>query len=176
MLYKSFQENFFWLNPLLGSTYITLPHRLKNSIKGLKNIKNNGNKYFLWCHIRHLNPLKIHPERMTKADKNMVNDLDYKDIKFLSLKKIFARLKSKIVSVLMYLVMKITWFVLFIYHMKKFKNCMGLLMITDGIKSHNVYIKDFVRFMCHKTKNRSKKALFQVLFTIFWWWKSFGGT
>ena len=27
---------------------------------------------------------------MTKADENMVNDLDYKGIKFLSLKKIFA--------------------------------------------------------------------------------------
>ena len=136
-------------------------------MKGLKNIKNNGNKPFLWCHIRHLNPLRIRPEKMTKADKNMVNDLDYKDIKFLSLKKIFARLKSKIVSVLVYLAMKITWFVLFIYHVKKFKNCMGLLMITDGIKSHNFYIKDFVRFMCNKTKNRSKKHFFKYCLQFF---------
>ena len=104
---------------------------------------------------------------MTKADKNMVNDLDYKGIKFLPLKKIFARLKSKIVSVLMYLVMKITWFVLFIYHMKKSKNCMSLLMITDGIKSHNAYIKDFVRFMCNKAKNRSKKHFFKYCLQFF---------
>ena len=33
------------------------------------NIKNNDNKCFLWCHIRHLNSLKIHYERITKADK-----------------------------------------------------------------------------------------------------------
>ena len=37
-------------------------------MKGLINIKNNDNKCFLWCHIRHLNPLKTHPERITKAD------------------------------------------------------------------------------------------------------------
>ena len=51
-------------------------------MKGLINIKNNSNKCFLWCHIRRLNPLKTHPERITKSDKNMVNDLDYEDIKF----------------------------------------------------------------------------------------------
>ena len=56
-------------SPLSGSTYTELPDKLKNSMKGLINIKNNGNKCFLWCHIRHLNPLKIHPERITKVDK-----------------------------------------------------------------------------------------------------------
>ena len=64
--------------PLSGSTYIELPRKLKTSVKGLINIKTNGSKCFLWCHIRHLNPLKIHSER-TK-DKNMVNDLDYEGI------------------------------------------------------------------------------------------------
>ena len=62
--------------PLSGSTYIELPDKLKNPMKSLTNIKNNGNKCFLWCHIKHLNPSKIHPERIAKVDKNMVNDLD----------------------------------------------------------------------------------------------------
>ena len=39
-------------SPLSGSTYIKLPHKLRNSMKGLTNIKNNDNKCFLWCHIR----------------------------------------------------------------------------------------------------------------------------
>ena len=56
-------------SPLIGSTYIELPDKLKNPMKSLINIKNNDNKCFLWCHIRHLNPLKIHPEGITKADK-----------------------------------------------------------------------------------------------------------
>ena len=59
-----------------------MPNKIKNSMKDLINIKNNGNKYFLWCHIRHLNPLKIHPERITIADISMVKDLSYEDIEF----------------------------------------------------------------------------------------------
>ena len=38
---------------------------LRNSKKGLINIKNNDQKFFLWCHIRHVNLVKIHPERIT---------------------------------------------------------------------------------------------------------------
>ena len=34
-------------NPLSGSTYIELPDELKNSMKGLINIKNDDNKCFL---------------------------------------------------------------------------------------------------------------------------------
>ena len=38
-----------------------------------------------------------------------------------------------------------------------FKNCMDLLLISNGNKSHYVYIKDLNRFMCNKTKIRNKK-------------------
>ena len=48
---------------LSGSTYIELPGRLRNSMKGLININKNDNKCFLWCNIKHLNPLKTHPEK-----------------------------------------------------------------------------------------------------------------
>ena len=34
---------------------------------------------------------------------------------------------------------------------------MDLLLIIDENKSHYVYIKDFDRFMFHKTKNKNKK-------------------
>ena len=42
-------------SPLIAGTYIELPSRLKNSKKGLINIKNNYSKCFLWCHIKQLN-------------------------------------------------------------------------------------------------------------------------
>ena len=71
---------------LSGSTYIELPDKLKKPMKGLINIKSNGNICFLWCHFRHLNLLKIHPERITEAEKNMINDLNYEGIKLLNLK------------------------------------------------------------------------------------------
>ena len=33
---------------------------------------------------------------------------------------------------------------------------MDLLLVTDGDKLHYVYIKDFDRFIFHKTKNKKK--------------------
>ena len=54
-------------SPLIESTYIKLPDKLKNPMKGLISIKNNDSKCFLWYHIRHLNPLKIHPVWITKV-------------------------------------------------------------------------------------------------------------
>ena len=52
--------------PLSGGSYVKLPTELKSLKKELINIKNNNQKCFLWCHVRHLNPVKIHPERITK--------------------------------------------------------------------------------------------------------------
>ena len=77
--------------PLSGSTYIKLSRDLKNSVKGLINIKNNDNKCFLWCHIKQLNPSKTHPARITKTNSKMVNDLDYEGIEFPVSKKDFSK-------------------------------------------------------------------------------------
>ena len=46
-----------------------LPIELKSPRKGLINIKNKDKKCFLWCHVRHINPSKEHPERIKKTDK-----------------------------------------------------------------------------------------------------------
>ena len=48
-----------------------------------------------WCHIRHLNPLNTHPEKIKKADKNLVNDLDNKGIEFVVSKKDFSKIERK---------------------------------------------------------------------------------
>ena len=67
---------------------------------------NIDSKCFLWCHIRHLNPLKIHPERVTKTDKNMINDLDYEDNKFPVSVKDSDKIEKKTIFALMCFVMK----------------------------------------------------------------------
>ena len=41
---------------------------------------------------------------------------------------------------------------------QKFENSIDLLLVTDGDKSHYVFIKDFDRFMFYKTKNKNKKC------------------
>ena len=40
---------------------------------------------------------------------------------------------------------------------QNFHNSMNLLPISCENKSYYVYIKDFNRFMCNKTKNKNKK-------------------
>ena len=54
-----------------------LPIKLRSPRKGLINIKNKDKKYFLWCHVRHINSSKEHPERILKNDKNITEKLDY---------------------------------------------------------------------------------------------------
>ena len=77
------------------------------SMKGLINIKNNDNKCFLWCHIRQLNSIKIHPERITKEDKKMINDLNYEGIKVRVSKKDYFRIERQIIFGLKYSLIKI---------------------------------------------------------------------
>ena len=72
-----------------------MPDKLRNSKKGLINIKNNGNKCFFCCHIKHLNKLKIHPERIAKAARKIINNFDYADIKFPVSKKDYCKIEQK---------------------------------------------------------------------------------
>ena len=53
--------------PLSGSSYIDLPVELKSPRKGLINIKKKDKKCFLWCHVRHINPLNKHSKRILKS-------------------------------------------------------------------------------------------------------------
>ena len=79
--------------PLSGSFYMDLPAELRSPIKGLINIENEDRKCFLWCHVRHINPSKEHPERIKKADKKIAEKHDYNELSFPCKKKILARLK-----------------------------------------------------------------------------------
>ena len=143
--------------PLTGSTYTELPDKSKNPMKGLINNKNNDNKCFFWCHIRHLNLVKRHPERITKKDKNMINDLDYEGIKFPVSKKYYCRIErqNKICINMLCYENGLTYPVY--ASNQKFSDCMDLLLILNKNKSHYVYIKHFNRFMCNKTKHKNKK-------------------
>ena len=60
---------------LPGSSYISLPEKLKNPRKGLTNIKNKNQKCYLCSHVRHINPSKEHPERIRKVDKKLVKHI-----------------------------------------------------------------------------------------------------
>ena len=121
------------------------------------NIKNNENKCFLWCHTRYLNLVKAHPERITREDKNMINDLNYEGIKFPVSKKDYCR-NERQNNICINLPCCENGLTYPDYASdQKLHNSMDLLLIYDENKSHYVYIKDFDRFMCNKVKNKNKK-------------------
>ena len=80
--------------PLSGSTYIKFPKELNHPMKGLINIQNNGNKCFLWCHVRHLNLDGVKLERITKKDKEIVKNLDYSNVDFPVSKKDYGKIET----------------------------------------------------------------------------------
>ena len=92
--------------PLNGSSYIELPMDLRNTKKGLINVKNEDNEYFRWCHIRHLNPQEKNPQRIKKGDKKMINELNYDGINFPVSQKHHNRVENRTVLGSMCLVMK----------------------------------------------------------------------
>ena len=142
---------------LSGSSYVKLPVDSRSPRKGLINIKNKNWKCFLWCHVRHIGPVKIHPERIKKEDKKLSNHLDYDEIEFPVQEKDFSKIETEnniCSNVFGYengLVFPI------LASNQKFENFIYLLHAIDGDKSHYVYIKDFNRFIIHKTKNKNKK-------------------
>ena len=127
---------------MIGSYYVKLSVELRNPRKGLIKIKDHDQECFRCCHIRHINPVKIHPERITEKDKELVNTLDYIGIDFPVSKNGFSN------------------------NFQKFENSNDLLLIFEGDKSHYVYIKDFDKFMFHKAKTKNKNTFAKVVYSV----------
>ena len=78
----------------MGS-YIELPKSLHK--QGLINIKNTDNYCFIWSYILHINPLNKNPNRITKKDKELFNNI-YEKLKYFKFplkinKKMLKKLK-----------------------------------------------------------------------------------
>ena len=72
-----------------------LPVELRSPEKVLINIKNNDQNCFLWCHVRHINSVRIHRERITKEDKKPANSLNYDGNEFPVREKDFSKIEKK---------------------------------------------------------------------------------
>ena len=143
--------------PLVGSSYIDLPIELKHPKKGLINIKNNDQKCFLWCHVRHINPLKEHPERIKKIDRKIACNLNYDRIEFPIGEKDFQKVEVRnSIHINVFCFEDKMAFPIYVSD-KRFKDSINLLILVDDDKSHYVYLQDFDRSMFQKTKNKNKK-------------------
>ena len=48
---------------------------------------------FLWCHVRHINPLNEHAERIKNIDRKIACSLNYDEIKFPVEEKNFEKIE-----------------------------------------------------------------------------------
>ena len=140
-----------------GSSFIPLPVELRNSTKGLVNLKNEDNECFRWCHIRHLNPQERNPHRIKKSDEIMVQELNYQGVEFPVATKHYGKIEEQnSINVSVFGYEDKQFYPLYVSKQNNEK-VLNLLLITEGEKQHYVLIKDFNRMMYHKTKHRERK-------------------
>ena len=149
--------NIVQYQPMKGSSYIKLPQELRNSAKGLINMKNEDNECFRWCHIRHLNPQDIHPERIKKSDKEYINKLDYSGIEFpVTIKQYNKIEKQNEININVFGYENKQPYPIFVSK-EKYEDCINILLITEEKNKHYILIKDFNNFMYNKTKHKERK-------------------
>ena len=126
-------------------------------MKALINIKNNDNKCFLWCHLRHLNLNGVKLCRTTNKDKEIAGELNYNGVDFPVSKKDYSKIEvlNKInVNVFCY-ENKVAYSVYL--SNQCFNDVLDLLLISNDFTNDYMYIEDFNRLMFNKTRNKSKK-------------------
>ena len=156
--------------PLKGSSYISLPKELRNSGKGIINMKNNDNECFRWCHIRHLLPQNKDPQRIKKCDKKYVEKLDYSGIEFpVSVKQINKIEKQNNININVFGYEEEQPFPIYLSKRKfesstphGFESFLNLLLITGekeegGETTHYCLIKNFNKFMHGQTNHNGRK-------------------
>ena len=158
---------------LSGSSYVKLPVDSRSPRKGLINIKNKDRKCFLWCHVRYIGPVKIHPERIKKEDKNFLIILIMMKLNFLCKKKILARLKRKIIFAVTCLVTKMGWFFQFLLQIKNLKTlyicCMQLMAINHTMCTSKILTDLWFTKQKIKTKNTIVRVAYSVLVVKMCW-------
>ena len=149
--------NIVQYEPMKGSSYIKLPQELRNSGKGLINMKNEDNECFRWCHIRRLNPQDKDPQRIKKSDKEYVKNLDYSGIEFPVTTKHYNKIeKQNNININVFGYENKQPYPIYVSK-EKYDNQMNLLLITENENKHYILIKDFNSFMYNKTKHKERK-------------------
>ena len=125
-------------------------------MKGLINIKNKDDKCFKCCHIRFINPINIHPDRINHKHKEMEATLHYRGIDFPLKERDYEIIEERFI-------INVNVFgydnrVFSLYASKKFNEQeLNALLRSNEEKSRYLLIKDFNRLMYSKTKHKDTK-------------------
>ena len=158
--------NISMYSPLIGSTFVKLPDKLKNSKNSLINIKNNDNKCFLWCYVRHLNSVSKNPQRITKEDKKLVSGLNYERMEFPNSRKDYCKVeKQNNIFINVFCYENGLTYPIYVSG-EKLSDCMNFLLIFDENKSHYVYIKALIDLCLVKQRIETKSTFINVVCSV----------
>ena len=145
-----------------------LPEELRHHKKGLINLKNEDDKCFLWCLVRHLNPQKKDPQRIKLSDREFAKGLGFSGITYpVTINQIPQIERQNNININVFGYSEKSIFPIYVSdsganHRSKdqtYTDHMELLYIEGGVgeKQHYVYIKDFNRLMYNFTKHKERK-------------------
>lgn len=114
------------------SCSIKLTKELNNPMKKLIDMQNlENNECFRWCLIRYLNPVGKNPLRISKAHKNYVDELRFKEIKCPVTVKDYANNEEMNTIAINVFIYEINCINLIYNANKKFQKNAEILLITE---------------------------------------------
>ena len=120
---------------------------------------------FLWCHVRHVNPLKEHPERIKKIDREIACNLNYDEIEFPVEEKDFKKIEvQNNICINVFCYENKLAFPIYVSD-KKFKDSMDLLLLINDYKSYYVYIEILTHLCFIKQKTKIKNGFLEVVYS-----------
>ena len=156
----SLDVHFTDFQPLRGSTFLPLPSKISTK-KAVINMKNDDDQCFKWSVTRSLNPVYVHPERITKELKDQSERLDWSGLKFpvkLDHIVIFEKFNPQI-SINVY---GFEDRVVYPLRLSKSKceQTINLLLISDGEKQHYCLIKSLSRLLSSQVSGHKESNSF----------------
>ena len=149
-------------NPINAGSYIDLPKELKNK-KAIINMQNEGDKCFLWCVLRALNPTNSHPERVDKDLKSKQDTLNMEGIRypvdFRGIDRFESQNPEISISLLGYN-KKERVYPLKLSKYTGSKHDITLLLIKDGDNSHYCLVKNISALLSSQINNHSHNRNF----------------
>ena len=156
----SLDAHFTDFQPLRGSTFLPLPRKIATK-KAVINMKNNDDQCFKWSVVRALNPVDVHPERVSKELKDQSERLDWSGLKFpvkLDQIVIFEKFNPQIS-------INVFGFEGVVYPLRLSKRSereqtINLLLISDGEKQHYCLIKSLSRLLSSQVSGHKESNSF----------------
>ena len=145
--------------PLRGSTFLPLPRKIASK-KAVINMKNDDDQCFKWSVTRSLNPVDVHPERITKELKDQSERLDWSGLKFPVKLNHIVIFEKFIPSISI----NVFGFEGDVYPLRlsksKSEQTINLLLISDGEKQHYCLIKSLSRLLSSQVSGHKESKSF----------------